>query len=209
MTVTIDTFTPENLSFEKPRKNDNKYVSRIKYSKSDLVIQTPKVIADSVLDDTLEILVNDDNLYDFFGRFDEHIVNTLNLNANEWFSQDLNINQCQEIYKRTIHSPFKKGGNNRVFLKTLNTSVYNKAKESLNLSDIHKNDELICLIKCSQLFFYKSYCLPLWEVIQIKIKEKKLNTSEYIIRDVKDPSDDEDETQSVANFAQLNIDLKE
>ena len=183
MTVTVDSFDPVNLSFSKPKRQDDKYITKIKYLTDDLIIQTPKVYATKTPDGTLEVSIKSDSFYNFLGSFDEKIIDTLFSNSNDWFSKELTHDQCQEIYKRSVHMPFKSTGNAKMFLKIQDTLIY-RSDEPLDKECIRENEELICLIKCTQLIFYRSYCIPYWEAVQIKIKDKKLNISEYIIRDL-------------------------
>jgi hypothetical protein len=183
MTVTLDSFDPDNLSFSVPTKHEDRYITKIKYLTDDLIVQTPKVHATKTPGGTLEVMIKHDLLYNFLGSFDQKVVNILHENASQWFSQELTHDQCQEIYKRSSHMPFESSGSPKMFLKIQDALIY-KFDEPLEKECIGENEELICLIKCTQLIFYRTYCVPHWEAVQIKIKGRKLDTSTYIIRDL-------------------------
>ena len=207
MTIKPENFESNKMSFEHPVKQTTEnYTSDISYLSGDIIIQTPKTSIISVKNDTILIDISCDKLYNFFGDFDQSVISALKQNSNVWFSQELTTAQCQEIYKRSVISPFKKNDSVTMTLKLIDTNIYNKQSNNMTINDIKENDDVICLIKCSKLIFYRSYCVPCWEAIQIKVKEKKVQ-SEYLIKDLE--TDNTVKKTIIPLFPEININLKE
>jgi hypothetical protein len=203
MTITPESFTPDKLIFTKPTKNSNeKYVSKVMYGKGELLIQTPRMSCKvNKTDRMLSLYVDDECFYNFLGLFDEHIIQTLHNNSLTWFEQDLSEQTCNDIYRRSVESPFKMGTNNKMNIKIKNAYIYMKKNEKCEIEDLNANEEVICLLRCSHLVFYRSYCVPYWEAIQIKIKDNTLSYDNYRIKDL-----DDDDTPVVNDEIQDNHD---
>ena len=204
MTVQLSSFDANCLSFDTPIKNVDKYSSKIQYNNGDLIIQTPKVCVNKTPTSILDININSD-MYNFFGAFDEKVLEIIEQNSMEWFNQSLDADQSQEIYKRSVHMPFRHIDKTRINVKIIDTTIYNKELEMLEKTQLNKGDEIICLLKCSHLIFYRSYCVPHWEVLQIKVKDKKLVTDKYLIIDLDDDNITHDDHEELSEFTQLNV----
>ena len=168
------------IKIEKPSKKDDVY-----YSNLDLVMQSPKIKINKVNQKLNKITLNLDNtLEDFLNKFDNKIMNLLSENSNDLFQDSMTFDEIEEIYKLSIDNTKYCGK----FSVNINKKlvIYNKIKNILELSDLEINDEIICLLKCSKIIYYKNYCKSYWEVIQIKIKKKsliELDKKQYLIRD--------------------------
>ena len=208
MTVTPDTFTSDKITFSDPKKNSQeKYVSKIMYESGELLIQTPKMSCKIDKENrTLSLNVDDKSFYDFLGVFDEHIIQSLFASSKTWFNQELTEQQCKEIYKRSIESSFTMGSDSNMNIKVKNAHIYKKKNDKCEIEDLNTNEEVICLLRCSHLIFYRTYCVPYWDAIQIKIKDPKVSLNEYRIKDLEEDeisiSITEDEIDSVP---ELNI----
>ena len=109
MTITnTKNFDVSNLNIEKPNKNeDDLYSSKILYNNENLIFQTPKVKITKVSEKNLTIEIADDNLYDSLGLFDNHIIKLTSDNSKDWFSNEYTIDDIEELYKRSISTPYK------------------------------------------------------------------------------------------------------
>ena len=97
----------------------------------------------------------------------------------------------EEIYKNSIKVNKENSKMSLSINKKLN--IFNKHKEELTLNSLSPGDTVICLLKCKKIVFYKSHCEPLWEVVQIKLKENELNKNTYLF--IEDPNDTHDNNQ--------------
>jgi len=176
---TVDKYSVDSIVLDKPKKEEDYY-----YSKLNFVIQTPKLNILKLNDKTISILIND-KLESLFNSFDKKMIELISSNSSEYFEESFTVDETEDIYKNSFK--FKKEYNYFTSNISKKMNIYNKHKDSVNISELGKNDSVICLIKCTKMIFYKTYCMPYWEIFQIKYKEPVLNTKEYLfIEDLSD-----------------------
>jgi len=91
--------------------------------------------------------------------------------SGRWFSKVLPKAKVAQIYKKnyvTIDSVTTSS-----FKIDENVQVYSKDK-SLELHEIESGMEVILLVHASYLVFYKANCIPYFNILHLKLKEKKL-----------------------------------
>jgi len=176
---TVNKYNLDDIELKKPTKLDEFYVSNIDFS-----IQTPKL---SICKISKKICLSlDTSIINLLNSFDEKIIQLLSENSEDFFEEKFTIDEAEEIYKSSIKYIKDNPKMNLNINKKIN--IYNKQKEILELNDLSSDDEVICLIKCKKIIFYKSHCEPYWEVVQIKIKEKEIiNINNYLF--IEDPKD--------------------
>lgn len=175
---TCDKYDVDNLILEKPKKLEDVYVSAVNFA-----IQTPKLTVNKV-SKKLTININE-NMENLLNEFDNKIVNLISENSSEFFEETMSVEEAEEIYKHSIKHTKKECKMSLGVNKNLN--IFNKHKEKLDLDSLCSGDTVICLLKCKKIIFYKSYCEPSWEVLQIKLKEQELKTDKYLF--VEDEND--------------------
>ena len=190
---TCDKYNLENLNLEKPIKVDDLYVAAINFN-----VQTPKL---SVNKNSKKLKINlEKSLETLLTNFDNKIILELSNKSKEFFEDEFNQEELEEIYK----SSYKSSKMNLYFSKNL--TIYNKYKEILEINSISSGDNIICLIQCTKIIFYKYHCEPIWEVYQIKLKETKLDTDKYLfIDDINDTFVDESENININLIKQIKI----
>ena len=181
---TCDKYNLECLTLEKPKKIEDVYVSNINF-----ILQTPKLTI-TKLSKKISLLLNE-SMEKLINSFDETVIKLISINSTEFFEESLSIEDAEEIYKNSI----KNIKNISTLCLSINKkiNIYNKKKEQLELNELSVGDTVICLLKCKKIIFYKNYCEPHWEVVQIKLKEKEkekeisIDTSKYLL--IEDPND--------------------
>jgi hypothetical protein len=156
---------------DNPIKQDGLYLSKIHYYEKDLIIQSPKLRILSCNEDTIDVKITD-SFKDFLDEYDQIMISTVSDKSADWFSKELTKTKVAQIYKP---SNIKcEHVNTASFKVDENVKVYSRDKE-LTVDCIEKDMEVILLIHASYLVFYKSNCIPYFNSLQIKIKEKKPN----------------------------------
>ena len=198
---TCDKYNFESLILEKPKKNDDVYLSSI--SNSSTTIQTPKLTINK-LTKKLTLLLNEP-MEKLFNDFDSKIVSLISEKSKDFFEEQLSIEDTEEIYKHSIRQTREETKITVSLNKNL--TIYNKHKENLDVSTICKDDNVICLLKCKKIVFYKNYCEPLWEVLQIKLKEPELDLKKYLFIDDKDDNyiDDNDNDDNLKDIKKIKM----
>ena len=180
-----DKFNVDDIVLGKPSKVDDVYVSNINFA-----LQTPKLVINKISKKITVVL--DEKMENVLNKFDSKVISLISENSEEYFEDKMEIEDAEEIYKSSI----KVGKNDTKMSLLINKklSIFNKHKEELTLDKLESGDTIICLLKCKKIVFYKSHCEPLWEVMQIKLKEIELNTKSYLF--IEDPNDTHDDNDN-------------
>ena len=198
---TCDNYNLENLELGKPIKLEDYYASTTNF-----IIQTPKVTINKI---SSKITVNvDENLENLLNEFDNKIINLLSEKSEDLFEDKLTVEDLEEMYKLIDKTKKKEVKMQLNISKKL--SIFNKHKEKLNLESLSSDDTIICLIKCKNIVFYKSHCEPMWEIYQIKIKEKEFKCDKYMFLDdpyEKEINEDDDKDEITVPLKKLKLKL--
>ena len=172
------------LHIENPIKLNDIY-----YSELNFMFQSSKLLINSINRKTNKIsLILDNDLESLLENFDKKIMELLVNNSSKLFEEEILEEEIEDIYNKSyninkINSNIKANFNKKLV-------IYNKNKNLLELSDLEINDQVICLFKCSKIIYYKNYCKPYWEILQIKLKKSfkenlnnKIDKKMYLIRD--------------------------
>jgi hypothetical protein len=169
--VKLDKVELSNITVEDPIKDDSIYLSKINYMSKDLIIQSPKITVHSKNADSIEVNLTDE-FYDFLNNYDKFMIDITAKNSSSWFSKELDTKKVSQIYKGSTLRSFESTEKRATFKLSDNLQIYSKDKE-LSLNDIKTNMEVILLIHGAYLVFYKANCIPYWDTLHIKVKEKK------------------------------------
>jgi hypothetical protein len=188
-----------NLTLEKPNKVEDVYVSKL-----NIVIQTPKLKVFTVSNNKITILLDEDT-NNLISDFDDKIINLLSENSKNFFEDELSVEEAEDMYKCSL----KENKSKKQFRMTLNISpklsIYNKHKEKLRIDNLSKDDEVICLLKCSKIIYYKRYCMAYWEILQIKVKEYEMKFDTYSFIEDKNDTYEEIEQEDISSIKSLTI----
>ena len=169
--VKFDQVDFSNISVDDPIKQDGLYISKVQYNQKDLVIQTPKfVVTARNGDDTLELNISEE-FKSFLDQYDKFIINITSEKSTQWFSKELSKSKVAQIYKPNHVNV--DSVNTVTFKIDENVKIYSRDKEQ-NLDNVEVGMEVILLVHASYLVFYKANCIPYFNILHIKIKEKKV-----------------------------------
>lgn len=192
---TCDNYNLDNIELGKPVKLEDYYASTTNF-----IIQTPKLTINKI---SSKITVNvDENLENLLNEFDNKIIQLLSKKSEDLFEDKLTFEDLEEMYKSSVKTKKKEVKMQLNISKKL--SIFNKHKEKLELESLNTDDTIICLIKCKNIVFYKSHCEPMWEIYQIKLKEKEFKCDKYMFLD--DPY--EKEINEEENKDDITVPLK-
>lgn len=184
----VDNIDFNNIEIKQPIKTaDNNYQSKI-----NIYIQTPKLQITKINDKSISLCLNDDTI-NLLDKFDNFLIEKISEKSNEFFDNEITKDEFEEIYKSSYHK-------NKMTLKySEQLNIYSSSKKNLKIEDLVENNEIIAIINCSKIIYYKTYCFPYWEIEQIKLKKKKedkvkLNHSSYLfLEDHGEPKNTEEE----------------
>lgn len=198
-------FDINNIKIKDPIKHEKLYISSVLYNDNSLIIQTPKLKINKIDSDSIDVIINKDFMK-LINEFDKFIISVISVNSEQWFSQKLDINKVSKIYKRNIlHNLDKDEEMIMSFKMSDNIQIYGKNKVKIELDDIQVNQDVILLINCPYLIFYKSNFISYWEILHMKIKEEKI-VKTYEFRQTEDAEGEDNDTKiSSLKLDELNI----
>lgn len=198
-------FDINNIKIKDPIKNEKLYISSVLYNDNSLIIQTPKLKINKINSDNIDVIINKDFMK-LINEFDKFIISVISVNSEQWFSQKLDIDKVFKIYKRNIlHNLDKDEEMIMSFKMSDNIQIYGKNKVKIELDDIQVNQDIILLINCPYLIFYKSNFISYWEILHMKIKEEKI-VKTYEFRQTEDTENESNDAKiSSLKLDELNI----
>jgi len=178
--VKLDQVDFSNISVDDPIKQDGLYISKVKYNGNDLIIQLPKLtVSGSTENDSIEVVTTEE-LKTFLKSYDEFMINLISDKSSSWFSKELTKAKITQIYKKNYvtcdsvtTSSFKLDENIKIYTKD----------ENVELGTVKVGMEVILLVHASYMVFYRANCIPYFNALHLKIKEKKI---EYAFREIEE-----------------------
>lgn len=185
---TIDNYSFDNLEIKKPKKTTDNYQSKINFCFQTPILEIVKTNEQSI---TLGLTESVKKLLD---NFDNYLINSVSEKSETFFDDKITSDELEEIYKSSY---FK----DKFILKFSDSlNIYTNTNSNLEKTELKQNLSVIALVKCSKIIYYRTFCLPYWEVVQLKIKEKKpekvkIDKSSYLFVD-NENSESESESDS-------------
>lgn len=180
------------IHLDNPYKHtEHYYLSEIAYNEEPLVIQTPVISFKNSNNTHIELLL-DHSMLRAINKIDNNIIKQISDNSEDWFGSELSIEETRDIYKSSISFPLDEYD---VASLRLNYSdklkIYDKYNPQLELKHLEQNTPVIGLIKLNCVVFYRHTCVPQWEIISMKLKNKASNKLKSCI--IADEENDTDE----------------
>ena len=169
-----------DISYTKPEKQQKIYYSSISY-KDDypLHIKTSKMKFIEIKEESnqkyliVEMNENDFSIYDLLIKIDDNNLSSTHVNSEDWFNKEIPIDVFENQYKR-ITKPFNKDELPRLKIKIpfrhkILCNVYDSYNNLLQIDQLSKNNEVMCIIHIKGLKFLKEYFYCDCYVSQIKL----------------------------------------
>lgn len=163
----------DNLTYIKPQIIDsNTYLAKCKLDNKDFIFTTPKLKCNMIIHNKdytiLELIFNKTqwNFYNFFHKIDEQNIININNNSVDWFNQKFPIDVLDDFYQSNIR--IKKNSDAPILRFKINNSNINNLNtnlgESIKVSDIKENCNIIINLKLKGLIFLKQRVYCDWEI---------------------------------------------
>ena len=187
-TYLVDNYSIENISFGKPKKHGEYFISKVKYSENsrsmntDLIIQFPKMKLVSELKNTpnveLEFIKNKyyKSVFDFLSKLEDNVMASIFKNSEEWFGKKIPLEKINTMYNKCLKAPRNSESEctmNFVLKKGVHIFVDNKQND-IEMDEFKINSTVECISKLKYILFLKDKCYPVWEFVVLKL-HKKIN----------------------------------
>jgi len=193
-------YSPELLSFSKPKKHGDYFISKAKYPDSEtMVVQFPKMtISSEPTNKSIELEFKNQTgynkkIYDFLSKVDDYVVSTINSKSEDWFGKKIPLDAVSKMYRPFIKSP-KTTENN----STLNfnfsvkkdeflTELINSKNEQIDFTDLKKGSTLEIIAQLKYIVFSKDTSFVTWEVSCAKLHKRVNRVPKFGF--IEDPED--------------------
>ena len=173
----VDSVNLDIFSLNKPKKNGLYMVSKVKYSGNELTIQLPKmklILGDSGSNVLLEFLNKKEyskKVCDFLKNLDSKIIDYIFKNSEDWFGKKIPLEKLNEMYSGSIISSITESECTimKVNVKQKDTFFTDKKNNELELSDYKNNSTVECICRLKYIIFSKDKCVPVWEMVVMKL----------------------------------------
>lgn len=221
----VNSYTIQSIHFSKPKKYNEYFVSKVKYTfedeESDVVIQFPKMTLAEDCEDSVSVeFMNtkgyNKEVYNFLSDLDTYIVEQVSKNSQEWFGKEIPLKSIKKMYNPFIKPP--KTTESRCVInfglkyhkETLKTLFLDRKDNELSFSHFKKDEIVECIAQCKYIFFSKDTCFSAWELVSAKIHKKMQKVPAFgFVEDpddkvIKAESDDEQDTDIICSSSSSN-----
>lgn len=174
----FDTVNLKDISFQSPKKVQNRYRSAARYGKDKLLVQSPRIQCSPTETNGvkyLDITVDNKSFLDFLVSIDELCINTASANSLTWFGRKINEDTIRNSYR----SPLSVGRNGTHLTAKLQydeygeiaTRVFDEFANEISMDEIYKKPETqneAIILELNGFWFGKSAMRCEWSVVQIK-----------------------------------------
>jgi len=182
------------IVFSNPKKNDDIYISFIKYKFNDVIkdfqIMTSKLkIYDIYKVDTLtkleiEFLINYSEFYECIYDIDNHILNKIINHGEEWFGHKLKYDTIYNMFNRTINPPERTLSFPKMVLSiSSDCKIIDKNDIQISIEELKKNNCIEIILNLDKVCFYSDHCNLTYIAKKIKICDNFCQTYRYMFSD--------------------------
>jgi hypothetical protein len=196
----------ESLFFKKPKKCGDYFICKIS---NDVVIQFPKMTISSINLKGMELEFISDStkyyreVYDFLSRLDDHVLNHVSENIEEWFGKKIPSQNIKQMFNKFIKSP--RTSESKCTLNFLfkppgkETTVIDNKQNVLELSDLKESETVECISQLKYIVFSKDTCFTTWELQSAKKYIRIEKVAKYGF--IEDPESESDSDSDELNFS--------
>lgn len=207
-TYLVDNYSIENISFGKPKKHGEYFISKVKYSENskntDLIVQFPKMKLISELKNTpnveLEFIKNKyyKSVFDFLSKLEDHVTGSIFKNSEEWFGKKIPLEKINIMYNKCLKAPRNSESEctmNFVLKKGVHVFVDHKQND-IDIDEFKINSTVECMSKLKYILFLKDKSYPVWEFVVLKLHKKinKVPKYGFIEEEINNSDNEIDET---------------
>ena len=171
----------EQFTFKLPKKLNNKYISSVLLDNKTSFIQLKNVRTLSGFYDSngkykIDVILDDENYYNFFMNLEMLCINRVHQHYQKWFGIDSNSDTLDSSFVSFLKL---KGMDTILTLPIeldddeLECEVYNSNKQRVSCNSVKENDIISLIIRFNGIQFSRTKFATFWSISQIKIKEEK------------------------------------
>jgi hypothetical protein len=171
----------EQFTFKLPKKSNNKYISSVLLDDKTSFIQLKNVQTLSGFYNAngkykIDIILDDENYYNFFMNLEMLCINRVHQHYPKWFGIDSNSDTLDSSFISFLKL---KGMDTILTLPIeldddeLECEVYNSKKQRVSCNSVKQNDIISLIIRFNGIQFSRNKFATYWSISQIKIKKEE------------------------------------
>ena len=193
----VTNYNLQDISLQKPKKNGEYFVSKVKYSGNEFFIQFPKMKISSEIAKNVELEFSSNSkyskeVYTFLNSLDEHITQHIFNKSEEWFGQKIPNEHIAKMYNKFIKAPKTLNDNCTMNFSVKECEFLDKKNNPLDVSEFSIGLDVECIAQLKYILFSKDTCFTYWELHTAKLHKKINKVKQYGFVDIESESEDEE-----------------
>jgi hypothetical protein len=197
----VDNYSIDSISFSgKLRKQGEYLISKVKYKNADLTIQLPKMKIKDILENkNIELEFTGSSKYSktvqtFLSKMDEHILNNIFKNSEEWFNKKIPMDKLESMYTKIVKESALSCTIKKATSNSSSCVLVDNKNNELNLEDYKKDSVVEGICRMKYIVFSKDRCFTVWDLIVMKLHRKMQKVPKFgFIED--DPEDNNSDNE--------------
>ena len=193
----VTNYNLQDISLQKPKKNGEYFVSKVKYSGNEFFIQFPKMKISSEIAKNVELEFSSNSkyskeVYTFLNSLDEHITQHIFNKSEEWFGKKIPNEHIAKMYNKFIKAPKTLNDNCTMNFSVKECEFLDKKNNPLDVSEFSIGLDVECIAQLKYILFSKDTCFTYWELHTAKLHKKINKVKQYGFVDIESESEDEE-----------------
>lgn len=195
-----------NLSYTKPSKINNRYISLIKCNSKDFYLQFNKLKILNIENDEekgliLNLVLQKKHLKMLL-EFEQYNTKTCHKNSSEWFGKKMSLSNIESNYVSSVKQVSPEQSKIQLIIPN-DIQIYDQYKNTVNLNKLKNNDTVSLIVKVSGLLFGKTTIQMGLNLVQVKYYANKM--SKYLFTESDNEATDienDEEIEKIEKFVQ-------
>lgn len=201
----VSNYNLQDIILQKPKKNGEYFVSKVKYSGNDFFIQFPKMKIATSFEKNVELEFSSSSkyskeVYNFLSRLDDHIIESISDKSEEWFSKKIPVEHVNKMYNKFIKAPKTLNDNCTMNFIVKGCEFLDKKNNTLDVSEFSIGLDVECIAQLKYILFSKDTCFTYFELHTAKLHKIVNKVKPYGFIELESESESEDEEISFTFF---------
>jgi len=201
----VSNYNLQDIILQKPKKNGEYFVSKVKYSGNDFFIQFPKMKISTSFEKNVELEFSSNSkyskeVYNFLSTLDSHIIESIANKSEEWFSKKIPIEHINKMYNKFIKAPKTLNDNCTMNFIVKACEFLDKKNNPIDISEFSIGLDVECIAQLKYVLFSKDTCFTYFELHTAKLHKMVNKVKQYGFIESEPESESEDEEISFTFF---------
>jgi len=199
----VSNYSLQDIVLQKPKKNGEYFVSKVKYSGNDFFIQFPKMKIATSFEKNVELEFSSNSkyskeVYNFLSTLDDHIIESIASKSEEWFGKKIPAEHVNKMYNKFIKAPKTLNDNCTMKFIVKTCDFLDKKNNPLDVSDFSIGLDVECIAQLKYVIFSKDTCFTYFELHTAKLHKIVNKVKQYGFIECESESESESESEEIS-----------